>query len=406
MSMGMTGVLQYHHQGIDADFLVGFCLMISREMLNEIGLLDEVFSPGYGEEIDYAQRIVRAGHEFKCVCNCNVVEGVNYIEFPITHHDNKTFGKMKEYGSIIARNDLVLAQRYKRNEVGITGVLRNYNEDIEHSFLVFFCVMIKREVFDKIGMLDEVFSPGYGEDTDFCIRAGKAGYTFTEVVEKQIIDGNNYGEFPLWHKSNKTFGEMPEYNLEVVHRNDKILAGRYKKESKMGLEDVYYRYWYMESDINQHFPMLRRYAKECKHITEFGTGNVVSIYAFMVDSPDRLITYDKVPSGYIWMADQVAKENSIDFSFMERDTTNIEIEETDLLFIDTYHTAAQLQKELALHAKKVRKYIIIHQIVKYGAIGEDGGLGMLYALLNLDMKEWMIREWQKHNNGVLVLQRL
>jgi GT2 family glycosyltransferase len=42
--------------------------------------------------------------------------------------------------------------------------------------LVFFCVAIKREVIDKIGLLDEQFSPGNFEDDDFCLRAIDAGF--------------------------------------------------------------------------------------------------------------------------------------------------------------------------------------------------------------------------------------
>ena len=37
--------------------------------------------------------------------------------------------------------------------------------------LVFFCVMIKRKVIDKIGLLDEVYTPGNYEDDDYCMRA-------------------------------------------------------------------------------------------------------------------------------------------------------------------------------------------------------------------------------------------
>jgi GT2 family glycosyltransferase len=42
--------------------------------------------------------------------------------------------------------------------------------------LVFFCVAIKREVIDKIGLLDEQFTPGNFEDDDFCLRAEVAGF--------------------------------------------------------------------------------------------------------------------------------------------------------------------------------------------------------------------------------------
>ncbi len=42
--------------------LVGFCLLIKREVINQIGFLDEVFTPGNFEDDDYSVRIRRAGY--------------------------------------------------------------------------------------------------------------------------------------------------------------------------------------------------------------------------------------------------------------------------------------------------------------------------------------------------------
>lgn len=39
-----------------------------------------------------------------------------------------------------------------------------------------FCYLIKREVINKIGVWDERYSPGYFEDTEYALRANKAGY--------------------------------------------------------------------------------------------------------------------------------------------------------------------------------------------------------------------------------------
>ena len=50
----------------------------------------------------------------------------------------------------------------------------------------------------------------------------------------------------------------------------------------------------------------------------------------------------------------------IDFSFHVADTRKIEIEETDLLFIDTEHNYEQIQKELELHGNKARKFILVY----------------------------------------------
>ena len=48
----------------------------------------------------------------------------------------------------------------------------------------------------------------------------------------------------------------------------------------------------------------------------------------------------------------------IDFLFTEADVLKIEIEETDLLFIDTYHAYQQIKGEFELHGNKAKKYII------------------------------------------------
>jgi GT2 family glycosyltransferase/glycosyltransferase involved in cell wall biosynthesis len=39
-----------------------------------------------------------------------------------------------------------------------------------------YCLYIKRELLDRVGMFDPVFEKGYGEETDLCLRAKAAGY--------------------------------------------------------------------------------------------------------------------------------------------------------------------------------------------------------------------------------------
>jgi hypothetical protein len=49
------------------------------------------------------------------------------------------------------------------------------------------CTVIKKEVVDAIGFYDEAFSPLYGEETDFCYRAGKKGFKIIYVGNTKII---------------------------------------------------------------------------------------------------------------------------------------------------------------------------------------------------------------------------
>ena len=53
---------------------------------------------------------------------------------------------------------------------------KNKGRVLESPKLVGFCLLIKREVLDKIGLLDERFGSGNFEDDDLCLRARQAGY--------------------------------------------------------------------------------------------------------------------------------------------------------------------------------------------------------------------------------------
>jgi hypothetical protein len=92
------------------------------------------------------------------------------------------------------------------------------------------------------------------------------------------------------------------------------------------------------SDINGHMMALKNYASECQHITEMGVRNVVSTWAFLAAKPKKLVSIDIVQCPIQEAAD-AASEAEIDFEFIVADTSEskLDIEKTDLLFIDTLH---------------------------------------------------------------------
>lgn len=184
------------------------------------------------------------------------------------------------------------------------------------------------------------------------------------------------------------------------------------------------------SDINEHLPTLLKYANKVKHITEMGVRDVVSTWAFLMAQPDRLVCIDIVRSDNITEMISIASiEKRTHVTFTKADTTKMEIEETDLLFIDTLHTYSQLKNELKLHADKVRKYIIFHDVVTYGhkpepssfdthkgkvwqapevlANYKDGDKGLLPAIQEFleANPNWNIVEHCLNNNGLMIIER-
>lgn len=169
------------------------------------------------------------------------------------------------------------------------------------------------------------------------------------------------------------------------------------------------------SDINEHFPAILKYGGECEHITEMGVRWVVSTWGWLACAPKKLISYDIAdPSkwgGNIQDVYDTAKAYELDFEFRLADVLKIEIEETDLLFLDTSHLYSQVKAELKLHSSKVKKYICFHDTTTYEIVGEDGitGNGIWKAIeefLNEHKDEWILKERFTNNNGFTIIERI
>jgi O-antigen biosynthesis protein len=98
------------------------------------------------------------------------------------------------------------------------------NSDLweERLKLVGFCMLIKKEVVDKVGILDEQFTPGNYEDDDYSARIRKAGYrlilckdTFIHHFGSTSFKENNVAFLKLLETNRKKFedkwGFDPDY---------------------------------------------------------------------------------------------------------------------------------------------------------------------------------------------------
>lgn len=177
------------------------------------------------------------------------------------------------------------------------------------------------------------------------------------------------------------------------------------------------------SDINEHLPTLKEYAEKCETITEFGVRGVVSTVALIKGNPKKMISVDLFhPSHWNKQAElekvvNYANDNNIQYEFIVADTRSIEIENTDMLFIDTLHTYEQLKVELAKHGNKAQKFLAFHDTTLYESTDEYNSY--TYEIINGDKKglwpaiqefllqnpEWQVCERKTNNNGLTVLKR-
>mgnify|MGYP000087075032 CR=1 FL=1 len=173
------------------------------------------------------------------------------------------------------------------------------------------------------------------------------------------------------------------------------------------------------SDINEHLPVLKKYALECDIVVEMGVRSIVSTWAFMSAKPKKIISVDIVhPSKYknhdpegcdIDLVEDVCKKSNIEFNFILSDTLKLKPIECDLLFIDTLHDYDQLKGELNIHARSCRKYIILHDTTHFEFKGESPGtkgIGPAIDEFISANKEWIIFEKLTNNNGLTILKKI
>ena len=77
-----------------------------------------------------------------------------------------------------------------------------------------FCILLRRELIVEFGLFDEIFSPGYGEENDFCLRVGERG--FRSVIAHRAI---------VFHAVGRSFVGPRRDALRAAH--EKILVTRY-----------------------------------------------------------------------------------------------------------------------------------------------------------------------------------
>ena len=78
--------------------------------------------------------------------------------------------------------------------------------------VAFLCTLIKRELIEKVGGLDERFTPGNFEDDDYCLRAQLAGYK--TVIAKDVFI-HHYGSMSFGADGRDAYAKRIETNRRI-----------------------------------------------------------------------------------------------------------------------------------------------------------------------------------------------
>lgn len=148
---------------------------------------------------------------------------------------------------ILLNNDVILLEQSKNywikklayqfeidKKCGISGPLKVFCTPAGRFFLVFFCVMIDRKVFDTIGLLNEEYGKGGYEDTEMCILAENNGFNVNKCVQEEFSMDNliYFGDFPVYHKGEGTVHDknlVPDWS-EIFEKNTLLIAKKFNTE--------------------------------------------------------------------------------------------------------------------------------------------------------------------------------
>jgi len=172
------------------------------------------------------QGMMAARGEYILLLNNDVVVTENWLsglmECLASRHDSGIVGPMTDNISGTQRDlRAVFTTMRDMHEYAKAFRLRNRHRRVPLRRIVGFCMLFRRELVNRIGMLDESFGTGNFEDDDFCLRASLEGY-------RNMIAGDVF----IHHYGSRTFagnkisyGSTLSGNRKIFNEKWRIPAG-------------------------------------------------------------------------------------------------------------------------------------------------------------------------------------
>lgn len=156
---------------------------------------------GYVEGVN--QGLAYAKSNYVCLANNDLIFTSGWLEEIF-----KAFENNLEFGLLNPNsNNLGLAPRSLQEIDSFADQLGNKHSGvaIEMPFCIGFCMVIKKEVIEKIGFLSKEFAPAFFEDSDYSLRVRKAGYKIGMAKASYV-----------WHSQHASFDQMQKAQTEAM----------------------------------------------------------------------------------------------------------------------------------------------------------------------------------------------
>lgn len=206
----------------------------------------------------------------------------------------------------------------------------------ERKLLTGFALLLKREVMETIGLLDEIFTPGNCEDDDYCMRMLVAGYRILLAKDTFIWHYGTQSFIKL--RSGKNLKTYDEIQYENIEKNIEILRGKWNLSMK----------W----NVDNHFDLpLNSFEKKKVLLLESYSGSILNV--IRENSPNAILEGFTAYSGDALLA----KENV-------RYVKNLEEDVFKYLYGGGYNLillqGLEKFKDLQGFLRKIKGYLLPH----------------------------------------------
>lgn len=189
-------------------------IAISAPQKTEISLVRNEENLGFVKAVNKGLKITNA--PYVCILNNDTIPAPGWldrlIEFAQAHKDAGLLNPLCN-GHMDTPIDAYAKMLYEKNK----------DKYMEMNQCQGFCMLIKREVMDKIGYLDESFGIGGFDDTDYSMRAGKAGYRCVCVYSSYV-----------YHKQHVSFHAMGD-RKRLVSKGEDAYFKKWPRHLRVGV---------------------------------------------------------------------------------------------------------------------------------------------------------------------------
>ncbi len=162
------------------------------------------------------QALKKTSGDYIVLLNNDTIVARGWLETLIRHlHANPEIGIIGPVTNAIGNEAMVPVEYSDVEQIPIWAqdyVRRHADEVFEIPMLAMFCVAMRREVFEKVGPLDERFGIGMFEDDDYAIRVRRAGYRIVCARDSFVHH---------WMKA--AFGRIPTVEYQMLFDRNRRL---------------------------------------------------------------------------------------------------------------------------------------------------------------------------------------